>query len=40
LWLINRATTMHWAYSLDSFAILSLRFFLTMATGAEFPVQN
>ena len=40
LWLTNRATTRGWVYGFGSFAILSLRFFLTSATGADFPVEN
>lgn len=30
---------MHWVNLLGSFAILSLTFFLTSATGADFPVE-
>jgi hypothetical protein len=39
LWLTNRTTTRDWVYTPGSFAIFSLRFFLTSATGADFPVE-
>jgi hypothetical protein len=39
LWLTIRATTRGWVYGFGSFAILSLRFFLISATGADFPVE-
>jgi hypothetical protein len=40
LWLTIRATTRGWVYGFGSFAILSLRFLLISATGADFPVEN
>ena len=40
MWLTNRATTSGWVYTWDSFAILSLRFLLISATGADFLVEK
>jgi hypothetical protein len=39
LWLTNPATTRGWVYAFGSFAILSLRFPLIPATGADFLVE-
>jgi hypothetical protein len=39
LWLTNLATTRNSVYGLGSFAILSLRFFLTPAPHADFIVE-
>jgi hypothetical protein len=39
LWFITRATTSNCVYANGSFAILSLRFLLTSATGAHFLVE-
>jgi len=39
LWLTDRATTRACVYARGSFAILSLRFLLTSAMGADFVVQ-